>query len=127
MTHKLQIITSGDGFGSDRWSAIDANTYDIAGYDELGHPYSNDPVGYGATEHAAVLDLLAQIHDRFDGREYDRAIYFDFVEWLEKRFTAREVYSNATARAAKTLADDLYAATLAGATDEELRDYSKGA
>ena len=124
---KLQIKTSEDGFGTTPWSAIDANTYDIAGVDELGHPYSNDPIGWGATEHHAVLDLLTMIHDRLDGREHDRAVYLDFCEWVEKRWSYREVAVGGPGHAASLLCDRLYIDTFKEASDEEYLNMSKGA
>jgi hypothetical protein len=38
------------------WSAVDDDTYD-------GAPDQHSPVGYGATEQAAIEDLLAQLDD----------------------------------------------------------------
>lgn len=43
------------------WSAV-TDDYDISGTDQDG-PYSNDPVGYGATEQEAIADLLEQLED----------------------------------------------------------------
>lgn len=45
------------------WSAI-ADDYDMTDVDEEGHPYSNCPVGHGATEQEAINDLLEQLEDQ---------------------------------------------------------------
>jgi hypothetical protein len=45
------------------WSAIDDDTYDVD-CDGDGY-FSSCPVGRGATEQAAIADLLEQIEERF--------------------------------------------------------------
>ena len=107
---KLNIITTFEGpgaWGPTTWSAT-------AG---LIRPHS-----YGPTEQSAVLALLGRIHDKLDGREHTRAVYLDFVEWTEKRFARSELPNSV-----KALVDGLYVATFNGASEDELRQYSRGA
>ena len=44
------------------WCAVDDDTYDAEWDDERGF-HSSCPIGYGATEQAAIDDLLAQLED----------------------------------------------------------------
>lgn len=44
------------------WSAV-TDDYDMTDVDETGQPYSNCPVGHGATEQEAIADLLEQLED----------------------------------------------------------------
>jgi hypothetical protein len=48
------------------WSCIDDNTYDASyeGEDENGHHWRSSPSGHGATEQAAIADLLEQLEER---------------------------------------------------------------
>lgn len=54
------------------WSAT-TDDYDMTDVDEEGHPYSNCPCGYGATESEAIANLLDQLdldpaaHEPFPG------------------------------------------------------------
>lgn len=45
------------------WSAV-TDDYDITDTYEDGTPYSNCPCGHGATEQAAIDDLLEQLADQ---------------------------------------------------------------
>ena len=57
------------------WSAIDANTYDIAGYDgETGYAYSTSPQGSGATEQEAIDALLIELEESDGPDPYDMEV-----------------------------------------------------